>query len=98
MSEKKNHMKDEELEKVSGGSMTMEDEEWVRNIIIEALDNGDSWNDVCEKYFREIEPYCERVNKTRPNTLHVFPRDIEDNMMYQYFELGKTYIPKWMRE
>ena len=41
MSEKNNHMKDDELEKVSGGSMSMEDEEWVRNIIIEALDNGD---------------------------------------------------------
>lgn len=92
MADKKyEHIDEEKLKEVTGG-MTMEDEEWVDNIIWESLENDMSWNDVVDKYFPLIEAYCEKANENRVNTLKVTPRDIDEHMQFKYFYLGEKYL------
>ena len=92
MSENKKIMHDEELSKVSGGTMTMEDEAWVDDIIWDCVEKDYSWNDVVEEWFPKLEEYCERVNANRVNTLKVFPKEIDEYMQYKFFDVGERYL------
>ena len=92
MAENKKHISDEELENVSGGWLMPEDKEWVIDTMWYCVENGYSWNDVVDKWFPDIEPYCERVNATRPEDEQVTPKEIDDYMMLQFFRIGERYL------
>ena len=93
MAEKKNNqIHDEELEKVSGGWLMPEDKEWVQDIMWYCVENNYSWSDVVEKWFPDIEPYCERVNATRSKEEQVTPTEIDNYMMSQFFVIGDRYL------
>ena len=46
---------------------------------------------IAEKWFPRIEPYCDKVNETRINTLKVWPKDIDEFIQFKYFEICDRY-------
>lgn len=93
MVEKKDrYVNDEELDKVSGGALLKEDREWIDDIIWYCVENNYSWNDVVDKWFMDIEPYCNKVNATREDYLQVTPEEIDKCMMDRFFEIGYRYL------
>ena len=52
------------------------------------MENGDSWSDVVEKKFRDIEPYCNEVNAMRSRDKQVTPSEIDRYMQDCFFIIG----------
>ena len=93
MSDKKeNYINEEKLEKVSGGAVLKEDREWMDDVIWYCVENNYSWNDVVDKWFPDLEPYCERVNATREDYMKITPQEMDQYMMQKFFDIGERYL------
>lgn len=90
--DKKNIISDNELDTVSGGTMTDADKAWVEDLMWYCVENDYSWNDVVDNWFRDIEPYCNKVNAGRSPEDQVSPSEISTYMMEKYFDIGEQYI------
>ena len=79
MSDKKNNLiKDEELDKVTGGVLLPEDKKWADEQMWKIIEEDGSWNDVADRVFPLLEDYCNKVNKTNQDRrlndmMHVSP-------------------------
>ena len=80
MSDKKNNLiKDEELDKITGGVLLPEDKKWADEQMWKIIEEDGSWNDVADRVFPLLEDYCNKVNKTNPDRrlnemMHVSPQ------------------------
>ena len=92
MAENKRNIKDEELEKVSGGALLKEDKEWVDEQLWPFIEKGGSWSDVVECLFPTVlEDYCNKVNSKPGRTeryMNVTPKELDDYMIVRFFDLG----------
>ena len=98
MNKEKDMIQDEDLNEVAGGDLQEEDKEWVKDIIWRCVENGDSWSDVVEKKFRDIEPYCNEVNAMRSRDKQVTPSEIDKYMQHCFFIIGKKYLEGEIRD
>lgn len=100
MAENKKNIKDEELEKVSGGALLKEDKEWVDEVLWPFIENGGSWSDVVERVFPKLQGYCDRVNATPARSesyMQVTPRELDDYMIVRFFDLGDAWFKNGCR-
>ena len=95
---KKNMINDEALEKVSGGVLTDEDKAWVEDLMWYCVENDYSWSDVVDYFYRDIEPYCNKVNAARPASDHVAPVEISNYMKEKFFEVGELHNSGYKRK
>ena len=101
MAENKKIIKDEELEKVSGGALLKEDKEWVDEQLWPFIENGKSWNDVVDCLFPTVlEDYCNKVNSKPGRTesyMNVTPKELDDYMIVRFFDLGDAWFKNGCR-
>ena len=101
MAENKRNIKDEELEKVSGGALLKEDKEWVDEQLWPFIENGRSWSDVVECLFPTVlEDYCNKVNSKPGRTeryMNVTPKELDDYMIVRFFDLGDAWFKNGCR-
>lgn len=81
---KNNCIKDEELDKVSGGAILQSDREWADKQLWPFIENEGSWTDVVESVFPKLEAYCSKVNAAPGRTesyMNIIPRELDEYMM-----------------
>jgi len=95
--QKNNLIKDEELDKITGGVLLPEDKKWADEQMWKIIEEDGSWNEVADQVFPLLENYCNKVNKTNQDRrlndmMHVSPIEMSDYMIKRFFELGDICI------
>ncbi len=92
---KNNCIKDEELDKVSGGAIFQSDREWADKQLWPFIENEGSWTDVVESVSPKLEAYCSKVNAAPGRTesyMNIISRELDEYMMARFFDLGDAWL------